>query len=342
MRGAPHSAGSGEPIQSLAGRRTQHSRSLPYGKPLVSDECYRSLVAKDQGVYVEICIRSTVDEIWRRTQVPELHQQWDLRFTEIEYLPRLSESEPQRFLYSTRIGFGLKIEGEGESTGERADVSGTRTSALSFWAKDPKSLITKGSGYWKYVPAGASVRFLTWYDYHSRFGAIGKLFDRFVFRPLIAWATAWSFDRLRLWIEREIPPETSLRMALMHACARGCVAFIWLWQGIIPKLMFPSTDEKAMISAAGLSAGMLPAIGAAEALLGILALFLWRWRPFFVINAVLMLGALLSVALQSPSYLFAAFNPVTLNVAMIILSALGYLSANELPSAAHCLRRPPK
>jgi hypothetical protein len=55
-----------------------------------------------------------------------------------------------------------------------------------------------------------------------------------------------------------------------------------------------------------------------------------------------MVGALVSVALQSPSYLFAAFNPVTLNVAMIILSALGYLSARDLPSAAHCLRQPLK
>ena len=299
-------------------------------------------MAEDPGIYVEICVHSTVEEIWRRTQTPELHQQWDLRFTSIEYLPRGSESEPQRFLYSTRSGFGLKIEGEGESTGTRADTSGTRTSALSFWSKDPKSLIAKGSGYWKYVPTGACVRFLTWYDYDTRCGAIGRLFDRFAFRPLIGWTTAWSFDRLRLWIEREIPPETSFRMALMHACARACVAFIWLWQGLIPKLMFPSVDEKAMISAVGVSIGMLPAIGAVEVAFGILALLLWRWRTFFVINAMLMLGALLSVALQSPSYLFAAFNPVTLNVAMIMLSALGYLSANELPSAAHCLRRPLK
>jgi hypothetical protein len=55
-----------------------------------------------------------------------------------------------------------------------------------------------------------------------------------------------------------------------------------------------------------------------------------------------MAGALLSVALQSPSYLFAAFNPVTLNVAMIAFSVIGYLSTNNLTSATRCLRRPPK
>ncbi len=257
-------------------------------------------------------------------------------------MPRHSDSEPRSFRYSTRIGFGLKIEGEGVSTGTRADTSGTRTSALSFWSSDPKSLIAKGSGYWKYIPREGCVRFLTWYDYESRFGAIGRLFDRFAFRPLIGWATAWSFDQLRLWIELEIPPETSFRMALMHSGARVCIAFIWLWQGFIPKLMFPSADENAMTRAAGLPPGMLPAIGVLEVAFGVLAFSLWRWCPFFVINAALMLGALVSVTLQSPSYLFAAFNPVTLNVAMIMLSALGYLSGSELPSAAHCLRRPPK
>ncbi len=274
--------------------------------------------------------------------MPEQHQRWDLRFTEIEYLPRGSELEPQKFRYSTRIGFGLKIEGEGESTGTSADKSGARTSALSFWSEDPKSLIGRGSGYWKYVPAGECVRFLTWYDYDTRFRVAGKLFDRLAFRPLIGWATAWSFDRLRLWIERGIPPETSFRMALIYAFTRVCVAFVWLWQGLIPKLMFPSADEKAMIGAAGLPIQLLSVVGAAELLFGILALLFWRWRGFFVITSVLMLAALLGVVLRSPSYLFAAFNPVTLNIAVIALSAAGYLCGNQLPSAVHCVRNRPK
>ena len=47
-----------------------------------------------------------MDDLWRLTQTPELHRRWDLRFTDIEYLPRPDEAEPQRFLYATRIGFG--------------------------------------------------------------------------------------------------------------------------------------------------------------------------------------------------------------------------------------------
>jgi hypothetical protein len=103
------------------------------------------------GIYVEIPIRASMDDLWEKTQNRRLHQRWDLRFTQIEYLPRQGE-EPQRFLYRTRVGFGLRIDGQGESVGEREDDSGTHTSSLKFWSEDPKSLIKTGSGYWKYVP----------------------------------------------------------------------------------------------------------------------------------------------------------------------------------------------
>ena len=136
-------------------------------------------------ISVEIFIRTTLDELWERTQIPALHQRWDLRFTDIEYLPCPDESQPQRFQYETRIGFGLRIAGEGESVDTRADARGVRTSALRFWSDDPKSLIRTGPGYWQYVPVKGGVRFLTRYDYETRLGPLGRLVDRMVFRPLI-------------------------------------------------------------------------------------------------------------------------------------------------------------
>ena len=296
-------------------------------------------MADDPGIYVEILIRASVDEIWRRTQVPDLHEQWDLRFTSIDYLPKRLEDEPQKFRYSMRIGFGLRIEGQGESTGTREDASGLRTSALTFWSSDSKSLIEEGAGYWQYVPTASGVRFLTWYDYRTRFGAAGWLIDRLLFRPLIGWATAWSFDRLRLWIDRGIPPDISMRMALIHAVARLGIAFTWLWQGLVPKLMFESVDERAILAAAGLPLRVLPAIGALELAFAAATLLFWRWRPLFLLNALMMIAALVAVSLRSPSYLGAAFNPVTLNAGLVMLSIAGFLSAAELPSASVCLRR---
>jgi uncharacterized protein YndB with AHSA1/START domain len=163
---------------------------------------------KSKPIYVEILIRAPMEALWAATQDPAQHQRWDLRFTGIEYLDRKNPDAAQRFLYTTRMG-GIRISGEGESTTTRDTADGSRVSALRFWSADPKSLIEKGSGYWKYTPVDGGVRFVTWYDYAVRFGLAGQLFDRLVFRRLIGWATAWSFDRLRLWLEDGIAPEKS-------------------------------------------------------------------------------------------------------------------------------------
>jgi hypothetical protein len=106
-------------------------------------------------IYVEIPIRAPLEELWRLTQTPDLHQRWDLRFTRLACLPRPDLAAPQRFLYETRIGHGLAVAGEGETVGERDLADGPRSSALRFRSEDPKSLIREGAGYWKYVPDGA-------------------------------------------------------------------------------------------------------------------------------------------------------------------------------------------
>lgn len=85
------------------------------------------------SIYVETLVHSNLEDLWQRTQDPALHEQWDLRFSEINYLPRDSD-EPQRSRYMTRLGFGLSVRGEGESTGTRAGAAGERTSALRFWS----------------------------------------------------------------------------------------------------------------------------------------------------------------------------------------------------------------
>jgi hypothetical protein len=133
-----------------------------------------------------------------------------------------------------------------------------------------------------------------------------------------------------------------MRMTVIHAVARLGIAFTWMWQGLVPKLLFANPDEKAMIVAAGLPLTLLPTIGALELVFAAAALVLWRWRPLFIVNALFMMGALVSVGLRSPVYLAAAFNPVTLNAGMILLSIIGYLAGAKIPSASRCLRRTPK
>jgi hypothetical protein len=297
------------------------------------------------SIYVEICIRGSLDDLWRRTQEPDLHERWDLRFSEIVYLPRPHETAPQRFSYATRIGFGLRIRGEGESEGSRASASGERVSALRFWSGDAKSLIVEGSGYWRYVPTPDGVRFLTWYSYRTRFGLAGRLFDAALFRPIMGWATAWSFDRLRLWIEKGIDPAVSGQRAVIHAVARLCMALVFLYQGLVPKLLWRHSTELAILLDAGLpAAAVTPALvvlGVGEVAFAGLILAAWRARWPFVATAVAMVAALVAVASSSPGSLSAAFNPVTLNLSMAALAVIGWASSRDLPSAARCLRARP-
>ncbi|EEL56650.1 hypothetical protein bcere0023_17030 [Bacillus cereus Rock4-2] len=72
---------------------------------------------RKQPIYVATKMNTTMEKLWEYTQEPDIHTEWDARFTEISYLEK-KEGEPQKFLYKTKIGFGLEIVGEGESIGE--------------------------------------------------------------------------------------------------------------------------------------------------------------------------------------------------------------------------------
>ncbi|MYS11784.1 hypothetical protein GTW71_36380 [Streptomyces sp. SID6041] len=172
------------------------------------------------GLFIETRVRADLETLWERTQEPDRHQRWDLRFTEIAYLPG-ADDRPRTFRYATRVLPFLVVAGTGVSAGERHRAGGDRVSALRFSSPHPLSLIAEGSGYWRYVPTPDGVRFLTGYDYRPRWGRPGRLADRLVFRPLMGWATAWSFDRLRLWCERGVTPERSRNHWLLELLARA-------------------------------------------------------------------------------------------------------------------------
>lgn len=156
-------------------------------------------------IYVETRIDAPMARIWHLTQVPSNHARWDLRFGSIV------ATAPGRFRYST---FGVHGLGAHAGTRERAD--GGATSSLRFASSHRLSPIAQGSGYWRYVPTGeGGVRFLTGYDYEPRYRGL----DRLV-RPLMGWATAWSFDRLRLWAQTGQSPRLSLVFALLDVTAR--------------------------------------------------------------------------------------------------------------------------
>lgn len=292
-------------------------------------------------IYVEIKMRTEMDKLWTHTQNPALHRQWDLRFSDIDYLPR-EAGEPQRFLYRTRIGFGLDISGTGETRATIGQTEGTRLSTLSFASEQRLSLIREGGGYWKYTPDENGIAFVTQYDYRTRFGTAGRLFDRLLFRPLFGYATAWSFDMLRIWLEKGIAPSVSLQRAFVHYSCVVLLALLWVWHGLVPKLLYPQAGEAELLQAAGWPVG---AVEGALALLGIgeigfafLLLRCHRLRGFYRAHLlVLLVLAALAIAVD-PEVLKQPFNPLTLNAAM---AGLGWAAAGtlrDLPHAGNCAR----
>ena len=297
------------------------------------------------SIYVEISIRGALDELWRRTQDPELHERWDLRFTSLEYLERADDSPVQLFRYATRIGFGRETEGWGETVGERLDAN-ARTLALKFGSDDPRSLIRAGSGYWKYDQIGDELRFVTAYDYDVRWGLFGRVFDRLFFRPLLGWATAWSFDRLRLWIEQETEPRQAARQALIHAAAAAALALLWIWQGLVPKLWTLHPVEVELSLATGIPESIAPPflrfLGAAEVIVGLAIPFFAHRRWPWLLTVASMAVGLVVVLFAAPDLILGPFSPLVLNLSMAALSVIGLMSLRELPSARRCRRRPPK
>ncbi|MGH7885883.1 MAG: DoxX-like family protein [Thermodesulfobacteriota bacterium] len=298
-----------------------------------------------KGIYVEISIKTSMDKLLEYTQTPDLHEKWDLRFSTIEYLPKDDAKAPQKFLYTTKIGFGLTVEGEGESSGTRQGESGESTSALKFWSDQKISLIRSGSGYWKYIPNGETIRFLTWYDYSVRFGKVGEVFDKWIFRPLIGRVTAWSFDCLRIWMEEKIPPAVLLRKSLIQAVTNFVLAFIWIYQGTVPKLLFPDSGELEILRGSrmfsGYESSMLLLIGLGEFVFGLFFLVLGR-KFLHYLNIVVLVTLSIGAVISNPQIFVAPFNPASLNLAMIALSIAAILNCDYLATARNCLRKPQK
>ena len=105
--------------------------------------------------------------------------------------------------------------------------------------------------------------------------------------------------------------------------SRLALAFVFLYHGLIPKLLFHDPGEYVILADAGLPAAVQPflvnAAGVLEMLLGIVLLVQWRARWPLTIVLVFVIAATLAAAIFSPSLLTHAFNPLTLNVSVAAL-----------------------
>ncbi|WP_077213529.1 DoxX-like family protein [Bacillus dakarensis] len=298
---------------------------------------------KQKPIYVEIEIESEMEDLWEATQEPHLHEQWDLRFSSITYLPK-EVNEPQLFSYKTKIAPCLQIEGWGKSVGTHHGNNENRTSSLHFGTDQPYSIIREGKGYWQYRPNKETITFLTQYDYNVNFGFIGRLLDLILFRPLIGWGTALSFDVLKRWIERDEKPSTQYIRFVCTWLTSLLFFFIWVYHGLVPKLIYMHEQELNMVKSFlsvtdGFAYWLVFSIGVAEILFGVLWLLIRKKRALFLLQIILFPLLTIAAISSGPGMLSQPFNPLTFNVSLLALSIIGYLVSRDLPTAKSCKRK---
>ena len=105
--------------------------------------------------------------------------------------------------------------------------------------------------------------------------------------------------------------------------ARWALAFVFLYHGLVPKLLWVHPSEVALV-AAGPSMGIAPEVlvrlaGIAEVIWALVLIVCWRHRWPLYASAVALIGLFMGAVLLSPSTLVAAFNPVSLTLTSLAL-----------------------
>ncbi|MDD1508627.1 DoxX-like family protein [Pseudomonas sp. CNPSo 3701] len=104
--------------------------------------------------------------------------------------------------------------------------------------------------------------------------------------------------------------------------ARLTLGAIFIYHGLVPKLLFRDASELQLLDAHGLPHSMLVLAGLGEVLLGMLIVLLRRQRwPLYLAMAGLVV-LLVDVAIFAPAVLVQAFNPLSLNLAAVVLGVI--------------------
>lgn len=113
--------------------------------------------------------------------------------------------------------------------------------------------------------------------------------------------------------------------------SRWFSAGIWIYQGIVPKLLAPHADELTMTGVLGLSASqtshLSQAAGALEIGFGLYLLTARSQAWPHLLSAGASFALLVFVAIWFPAFLGAAFNPVALNGGLFALSLIAAIVA---------------
>jgi uncharacterized membrane protein YphA (DoxX/SURF4 family) len=117
-----------------------------------------------------------------------------------------------------------------------------------------------------------------------------------------------------------------------YALSRISLAVIWIYHGLVPKLLFSSQQEIDMNNR------LLPFLsertalvssGISEVLYGLSLLLFFRIKGLVYPTLIFGTMATLALAVTLPHFFKDAFNPFSLNLAIITLAMINLVSAKE-------------
>lgn len=119
--------------------------------------------------------------------------------------------------------------------------------------------------------------------------------------------------------------------------ARAVLAFSWIYQGAVPKVICSSPGEidllMHVIGIEELACRMVVWMGYGEIIFGLILLFTVRaW--VFMLNVFALLLLLGYVAVFQPDLLTLPFNPMIMNVSLIGMSLVAYMELRKKKNGA--------
>lgn len=103
------------------------------------------------------------------------------------------------------------------------------------------------------------------------------------------------------------------------------IAFLWIYQGLIPKLLFINADEIAVWQWLGLNYDYAKLVGQCSGIIEIifgLLFVLISHKYLHYLSIIGLIALFFLIVLLIPDTLIRAFNPMVMNLSMISLSVV--------------------
>lgn len=102
------------------------------------------------------------------------------------------------------------------------------------------------------------------------------------------------------------------------------LAILWMYQGIIPKIIFKASEERKFWEFIGIDSSntmiFITLSGVVEIIYGCLFLIFKQSKLLHYLNILGLIGLAITVAIIYPQYYSSGFNPFAMNLAMATLS----------------------